>query len=103
GELLRARRGRSAPVRPAAVRSSALRDVLLRHDRPSEVPRARRRRHAPAALEGTPAPHRDRTRRSRVLFHDLRLDDVELARERAREWRDTRALRRIPDAALRAR
>ena len=45
-----------------------------------------------AAPQGTSAAHRRQARRPAVLLHDLRLDDVELARERARRGRDTRSL-----------
>src|SRR5215211_6976186 len=38
------------------------------------------RRHAPAAPEGAPTPRRRQARRPALLLHDLRLDDVELAR-----------------------
>ena len=65
------------------------------HDRRAQVHRARRRRHADPAPEGAPAPLRHQARRSRLLLHDLRLDDVELAGHGARVRRDAAALRRL--------
>ena len=76
---LSGRRQRRAPVRSAAVRSSALHPVLVGHHRRAQVHRARRRRHADSAPEGASAPLRHQAGRSRLLLHDLRLDDVELA------------------------
>ena len=64
-----------------------------------EVHRPRRRRHAAAAPEGASAAHRREAGRPAVLLHDLRLDDVELARERARLRSDDRALRRLAAAS----
>ena len=84
GRVHRAVRRRADRVRAAAVRSSALHPVLVGHDRRAEVHRARRRRNAAAAPEGAPAARRREARRPAVLLHDLRLDDVELARVRAR-------------------
>ncbi len=46
-------------------------------------------------LQGASAAHRREAGRSPVLLHDLRLDDVELARERARLRGDDRPLRRL--------
>ena len=86
---------RAADVRAAAVRSSALHPVFVRHDRRAEVHRARRRRHAAAAPEGASAALRHQARRSPLLLHDLRLDDVELAGVGARVRRDAAALRRL--------
>ena len=63
---------------------------LVGHDRRAEVHRARRRRHAAAAPQGAPAPMRRPRRRPPLLLHDLRLDDVELARVGARHRRDAR-------------
>ena len=54
-----------------------------------------------AAPEGAPAALRPATGRAPVLLHDLRLDDVELAGQRAGERRDGRALRRRADAPTR--
>ncbi len=82
-------------VRAFPVRSPALHHVFLRHHRRAEVHRARRRRHAAPAPEGTPAARRPEARRAPVLLHDLRLDDVELARVRSRLARHHRALRRL--------
>ncbi len=79
-DLLDSHRGPESPeVRPPAVRSSALHHVLLRHHRASEVHGARGGRHAAAAPEGARAPHRPVPGRPALLFHHLRLDDVELA------------------------
>ena len=71
-------------VRDAAVRPPALHPLLVGHHRRAEVHRARRRRHAAPAPQGAPAARRRAARRPAVLLHDLRLDDVELARCRAR-------------------
>ena len=87
--------GRADRLRAAAVRSSALHPLLVGHDRRAEVHRPRRRRHAAAAPEGAPAARRRQARRPPVLLHDLRLDDVELARVRARLRRDAAAVRRL--------
>ena len=84
GRLPRAARAGADRLRALAVRPSALHPVLVRHDRRAEVHRARRRRHAAAAPEGAPAARRPQARRPAVLLHDLRLDDVELARLGAR-------------------
>ena len=84
-----------ATLRAAAVQPSALHPLFVRHDRRSEVHRPRRRRHAHPAPEGAPAPLRHRRRRPRLLLHDLRLDDVELARLGARVGRDAGPLRRL--------
>ena len=73
------------------------------HDRRAEVHRARRRRHADPAPEGASAPLRHSRRRSRVLLHDLRLDDVELARDGARLGRDAAAVRRLAVPSRRQR
>ena len=64
----------------AAVQPSALHPLLLGHDRRAEVHRAWRWRHAAAASEGAQAALRRPAGRPRLLLHDLRLDDVELAR-----------------------
>src|SRR5262245_13731163 len=57
--------------------------------------RARSRRHPAAAHEGAPAPRRFEARRSPFLFHDVRMDDVELARVGAGIARHHPALRRL--------
>jgi len=85
-----------AAVRAPAVQPSALRDVFVGHDRRAQMHRARRRRHAAAAPEGTQAARRREGRRQALLLHDLRLDDVELARLRTCRRRDADALRRQP-------
>ena len=61
-----------------AVRSSGLHSLFLRHDRRTQMHRARRRRHASAAPQGASAPVRPARRRAAVLLHHARLDDVEL-------------------------
>ena len=90
-------------VRDAAVRSSALHHVFVRHDRRAEMHRARRGRHADSASERTRAAHGRQTRGSSFLLHDLRLDDVELARVGPRGRRDAGPLRRIAFASGRQR
>ena len=82
-------------VRAAAFQPSALHPVFVGHHRRAEVHRARRRRHAHPASQGAPAPLRHPRRRSRLLLHDVRLDDVELAGLGAGVGRDARALRRL--------
>ena len=71
-----------ARVRVATVQPSSLHPVFLRHDGRSEMHRPRRRRDAHSASERAPAALRHSARRSCLLLHDLRLDDVELARDR---------------------
>ena len=94
GAIRRARP--AARARDAALQPPALHPVFLRHHRRAQVHRARRRRHAAAASEGAPAAHRPDARRPVVLLHHLRLDDVELADERACHRRHAGALRRQP-------
>src|SRR5690606_30429358 len=79
----------------APVLASALHSLFIGHDRGAQVHRARRRRNASAASEGTPAPLRHQTGRRRLLLHDVRLDDVALARVGARGGRDAPSLRRL--------
>ena len=71
-------------LRAAALLASALHPVLLRHDRRSQMHRAFGRRHAAPASQGASPACRHRGRRPRLLFHHLRLDDVELAGLRPR-------------------
>ena len=85
GRVRRRQAGGADRVRAAAVRPSALHPVLLRHDGRAEVHRPRRGRNAAAAPEGAPAAQRRQGGRPAVLLHDVRLDDVELARVRTRE------------------
>ena len=59
------------------------------------------RRHAVAALQRASAARRCETRQSHLLSHDLWLDDVELARQRAGIGLDDCALRRFTDSAAR--
>ncbi len=82
-------------VQADAVQPSALYPVLERHHRRSQVHRARRGRRAAAAPEGAPAARRPQAGRPALLLHDLRLDDVELARVGARGRRGAAPLRRI--------
>ena len=70
-------------VRAAALRPPALHPVLLGHDRPAQVHRPRRRRHAAPAPQGARAAHRPASGGPPLLLHHLRLDDVELAGQRA--------------------
>ncbi len=105
-----ARRLRSAPFAPkpvdlraAALRPSALHPLLVGHDRRAEMHRALGRRHAAAASQGAPAALRHRGRRPRLLFHHLRLDDVELAGLGPRLRRDAAALRRLAVPSRRQR
>ena len=88
----RAVRAGRARLRAAAFRASALHPVLLRHDRRAEMHRPFGRRHAAPAPQGAPPAFRHRRRRPRLLFHHLRLDDVELAGVGARLGRDAAAL-----------
>ena len=70
----------SFALRARRIRGPALHSLFIRHDGRAEVHRARRRRHAVAASQGARVSLGHAARRRRVLFHDLRLDDVELAR-----------------------
>ena len=83
GRVARAVHRRADRLSGAAVRPSAVHPVLVGNDGCAEMHRARRRRHAVATPEGTPAARRPQVRRPPVLLHDLRLDDVELAGLRA--------------------
>ena len=85
-----ARAARRASLRARRIRRAALHSLFVRHDGRAEVHRARRRRHAAPASQGARAAHGHPRRRRRVLLHDLRLDDVELARLGARVARDAR-------------
>ncbi len=82
-------------VRPAAVQPPALHPLLVGDDRGSQVHRARRRRHAPEAPVRAAAAFRRPARRSALLLHHLRLDDVELVGFGARVGGDVAALRRL--------
>ena len=79
-------------LRAAAVRPSGLHPLFVGHHRRAQGDRARHRRHAPAAPEGADAAHRPQARGQALLLHHLRLDDVELAGERARPRGDGRHL-----------
>src|SRR5258708_934872 len=80
------------PLRAAALRPSAVHPVLIRHDRGAQVHRARGGRRAAQAPVRAAAALRLEARRSPVLLHHARLDDVELARIGARFGRDSAAL-----------
>ncbi len=82
GRVARAVHRGADRLRAAAVRPSALHPLFVGHHRRAQVHRARRRRHAAPAPQGAPAALRRQARRSPVLLHHLRLDDVELARLR---------------------
>ena len=82
-------------VRAGGVQPPALHPLFLGHHRGAEVHRARHRRRTAAAPEGASPAQRRQGRRPPVLFHYARLDDVELARVRARFGRDASALRRL--------
>ena len=80
----RAFRGQGADLQAAALQPTALHPLLLGHDGRAEMHRAWRRRHAAPARQGASPAIRHPRRRPHVLFHHLRLDDVELARLRPR-------------------
>ena len=63
-------RGAPLQMRAAAVQSSALHPVFVRHHRRPQMHRPRRRRHADSASEGASASLRHPPRRPRLLFHD---------------------------------
>ena len=65
--------------RAVALRSSAGDPLFLGHHRRAQMHRPWRRRHADPASQGASAPLRHTRGRPRLLFHHLRLDDVELA------------------------
>ena len=67
-----------AGLRAGAVRPSALRALLVGHDRPAEADRARPRRHHARTRQGAGAALRPAPRRPVLLVHHHRLDDVEL-------------------------
>ncbi len=99
GDLGRgAGQGRRAPLRATSLRSPRLHRLFLRNHWPAEVHRPRRRRHAASARQGADAPHRRQAGRPHFLLHHLRLDDVELARQRAGRGRDHHPLRRLAAA-----
>jgi hypothetical protein len=78
-----------------AVRSPSLHYVFVRYDRRAKVHSARAWRLALAAPERAYAAYRPVRVRPAVLFHDLWLDDVELAGQRLGGRRHRRALRRF--------
>ncbi|MBF5055392.1 acetoacetyl-CoA synthetase [Alcanivorax sp. 521-1] len=86
------RRRAAAAVRRAALQPSALHSLFLRHHRRAQVHRARHRRRPDPARQGAPPARRPGRRRRAVLLHHLRLDDVELAGERAADRRHPGAL-----------
>ena len=92
-------RGGAARVRPGAVRASALRPLLVRHDRPAEGDRARPRRDPARAPEEPRAGLGRPSGRPAPVVHDHRLDDVERARLDAAPAgldRDDRRQPRVP-------
>ena len=93
GRFHRAVRGRRDRLRADALQYAALYPLFVGHDRRSEMHPAWRRRHPAAAYEGTQAAQRREAGRPGVLFHHLRLDDVELAGRRADAGSDAAALR----------
>ncbi len=95
GCLARAVPARSHRLCRVAVRAPSLHPLFVGHHRRAEVHRAHGRRRAAAASEGTPAARRREARRPDVLFHDLRVDDVELAGLGAGLRRDAAAVRRV--------
>ncbi len=88
-------RAAAAQLRAPPLRPPALHSLLVWHDRRAEMHRARRRRHAAAASQGAPAPLLAQAGRKALLLHHLRLDDVELARDGARQQRHPAPLRRL--------
>ena len=92
---LGSRRIAPARLRAASLRSAALHPVFVRNDGRAEVHRPRGRRHAAPAPQGASAALRHPAGRPGVLFHDVRLDDVELAGDRARVGGDAGAVRRF--------
>ena len=88
-------RGEARRLYARALRPPALYPVLVRHDRRAEMHRPFGRRHAAPAPEGAPPAVRHRRRRSRLLLHHARLDDVELAGVGAGLGRDAAPLRRL--------
>ena len=103
GRIRHRPRPRGDRVRTPPLRPPALHHVLVGHHRRPEVHRARRRRHAGAARQGAGAAQRREARGAAPLLHDLRLDDVELAGERAGLRGDHRALRRLSVPSRRQR
>ncbi len=69
----------AAHLRAPAVQSSGFHSLFVGHHGRAEMHRAWRRRHAPSTPERASPAIRHPRRRPRVLFHHLRLDDVELA------------------------
>ena len=86
--------GGRPPVRAAPVQPSGLRPVLVGHHRAPQMRGAWCRGDAAAAPKGARAARRSQTRGPALLHHHVRLDDVELARERPGRARDRRAVRR---------
>jgi hypothetical protein len=75
--------GRRAGLHATPVRSSVVHHVFVRHHRPPQVHGARGWGDAPAAPQGAPAARRRRAARPCRLRPYLRVDDVDLAGERA--------------------
>ncbi len=92
----RGRLGSGAPIRATPLRPPPVHHVLLRNHRSPEEHRSRFRRNAPETPLGASAPLRRSPGRRRLLVQHVRVDDVELARYRARFSCDDRRLRRKP-------
>ncbi len=93
--ILRAPTGRCTAIRAAALRPSTLYSIFFGHDRHSQMHRASRRRHTSQASHRASASDRPQAGGQAVLLQHLRLDDVELAGERAFGGSDALALRRL--------
>jgi hypothetical protein len=76
-------------VRAATVLGTAGDPLLLRYHRQTQMHRAQRRRSFATTQKGAAAALRPASRRTFVLLHNLRLDDVELASQRPGLWRHT--------------
>ena len=92
-------RAGAARVRAGRVRPSALRALLVRHDRPAQGHRARARRHPAGVLQGALLQLGSQARRAPAVVHDDVVDDVERARRGARRALVDRDARRRPGVA----
>ncbi len=96
GRPARRRRRRQAELRPRPLRPPALGPLLLRHHGAAEGDRPGPGRDPARAPEEAQPPRRRPSRRSPLLVHDDRLDDVELPRLRPPDRGGDRPLRRQP-------